>query len=142
MNRIVSSTPGRIRVRDKRLRNPARLDILEAELLKIEAINELHPNAAAGSMVVIFDPEQIDLSAFEVKVDAAADRALDASLSTENRSMKMRINRYAKVGMLGSLATSLALVAAGQKKGHAVAGGLFMACLGVHLTTHRKSLLR
>jgi hypothetical protein len=142
MNRIVSSLPGRIRIRDKRLRNPARLDRLESELLKIEAISELYPNAGAGSVVVHFDPAEIDTAAFELKIEAAVDAALEAPLSKPKRSMKMRVNRYAKAGMLGSLATSLALAATGQKRWHAVSGGLFVACLGVHLTTHRKSLLR
>lgn len=142
MNRIVSSLPGRIRVRDKRLRHPARLELLEVELWKISVITELQANAGAGSVVVNFDAEQVELATLESQVDAAVDKALDASLDKSKRSLKMRVNRYAKVGMLGSLATSLALAAAGQKRGHAVAGGVFVACLGVHLTTHRKSLLR
>ncbi|EIC30070.1 hypothetical protein Metal_2334 [Methylomicrobium album BG8] len=142
MSRIVSSLPGRIRVRDNRLRHQARLDILEVELGKIAGITELQANARAGSVVVNFDPGQVDMAFLESQVDAVVDKALDAPLAKSKRPMKMRVNRYAKVGMLGSLATSLALAATGQKRGHAVAGGLFVACLGVHLTTHRKSLLR
>ncbi|MCD2453681.1 hypothetical protein GO003_025205 [Methylicorpusculum oleiharenae] len=142
MNRIVSSIPGRIRVRDKRLRHQARLDQLEAELVTIDAIIELKANVVAGSVVINFDYDQTDTESLENKIEAAVDAALDAPLAHQKRSLKMRVNRYAKVGMLGSLATSLALAATGQKRGHAVAGGLFVACLGVHLTTHRKSLLR
>lgn len=54
----------------------------------------------------------------------------------------MQVNRYAKAGMLGSLSASLALAATGQKRLHAVTGGIFVACLGVHLGVHRRSLLR
>lgn len=142
MNRIVSSVPGRIRIRDKRLRNQERLDQLGTELAKIGAITELQANVVAGSVMVNFDYNEIDTVSLENKVEAAVDASLDAPLSHPKRSMKMRVNRYAKAGMLGSLATSLALAATGQKRGHAVAGGLFVACLGVHLSTHRKSLLR
>ncbi|MGY6277546.1 HMA2 domain-containing protein [Methylomonas sp. MgM2] len=142
MNRIVSSVPGRIRVRDKRLRHPARLDQLEAELAKIDAITELQTNVVAGSIVVNFDYERTDTLSLENKIEAAVDAALDAPMVHPKRSMKMRVNRYAKVGMLGSLATSLALAATGRKRGHTVTGGLFVACLGVHLAAHRKSLLR
>jgi hypothetical protein len=116
--------------------------MIQAGLLKIAGITELHANAGAGSVVVNFDPAQIDTGTLEAKVEAAVDAALDAPLAHPKRSMKMRVNRYAKVGMLGSLATSLALAATGQKRWHAVTGGLFVACLGVHLNTHRKSLLR
>ncbi len=129
-------------MRDKRLRHQTRLELLEVELWKLPAITELQANAGAGSVVINFDPEQVELAALESQVDAAVDKALDAPLAKTKRPMRMRVNRYAKVGMLGSLATSLALAATGQKRGHAVAGGLFVACLGVHLTTHRKSLLR
>jgi hypothetical protein len=142
MNRIVSSLPGRIRVRDKRLRNQDRLDQLESELLKIEAIISLQANDGAGSVVVNFDPSGKDASTLEAKVEAMVDAVLEAPLSHQKHSVKMRVNRYAKVGMLGSLASSLALAATGQKRWHAITGSVFVACLGVHLSTHRKSLLR
>jgi len=142
MNRIVSSLPGRIRVRDKRLRHRARLELLELDLSKLPAVTELQTNAGAGSIVVNFDAEQVDPATLENQVDAAVDKALDAPLDKPVRSMTMRVNRYAKVGMLSSLTTSLALAAVGRKRGHAIAGGVFIACLGVHLTTHNKSLLR
>jgi len=142
MSRIVSSIPGRIRIRDKRLRDPARLHQLEAGLRKIDVITGLQGNVGAGSVVLTFHSHGVDAESLEAEVEAAVDAALDAQFSHPKRSLKQRVNRYAKVGMMGSLATSLALAAAGQKRGHAVAGGLFVACLGVHLATHRKSLLR
>ena len=142
MSRIVSSLPGRIRVRDRVLRNRARLDQLEVALRRIEAVTSLQSNPGAGSVVLYFDVAQADAAALEEEVDAAVDAALAAPLPKNKRSLKMQVNRYAKVGMLGSLATSLALAATGQKKLHAVTGGLFVACLGVHLGVHRRSLLR
>jgi hypothetical protein len=79
----------------------------------------------------------------EAVIDATVDKILSAPLlPVDRRSIKRRVNRYAKAGMLGSLATSLALAAAGQKRWHAVSGGIFVACLGVHLSIYRRSLLR
>jgi hypothetical protein len=142
MNRIVSSLPGRIRIRDRQLRNPDRLSQLESVLLKYKAITSLHSNPAAGSLVVNFDASLADMAVLESEVDAAVDALLAVPLPKKPRSVKMRVNRCAKAGMLGSLATSLALAATGRKRWHAVTGGVFVACLGVHLTTHRKLLLR
>jgi hypothetical protein len=142
MSRIVSSVPGRIRIRDQALRNHARLDQLEAALIQIEDITSLQSNPGAGSVVLHFDGTRTDMAALEARIDATVDSALSTPLPKNNRSLKMRVNRYAKAGMLSSLATSLALAATGQKRWHAVSGSVFVACLGVHLSVYRRSLLR
>ena len=142
MSRIVSSVPGRIRIRDRALRNPARLDQLEAALIRIEDITSLQFNPGAGSIVLHFNGADTDVAALEAKIDATVDATLSTPLPNNNRSLKMRVNRYAKAGMLSSLATSLALAATGQKRWHAVSGSVFVACLGVHLSVYRRSLLR
>lgn len=143
MSRIVSSLPGRIRVRDKALRNQTRLDRLETELRRVDGVTSLQANAGAGSVVLCFDAARTDASALEKAVEAAVDAALAVPLGQGGTSsLKRQANRYAKAGMLGSLATSLALAAAGKKRWHAVTGGVFVACLGVHLGVYRRSLLR
>lgn len=144
MSRIVSSLPGRIRVRDSALRNQARIELIEANLIRIEDILAIDSNIKAGSIVLHFDGAKTDSTALEAKIEQAVDQALSAPLpsSRRPRSVKMQVNRYAKIGMLGSLTTSLALAATGQKRWHAVTGGIFVTCLGVHLTTHRRSILR
>lgn len=53
-----------------------------------------------------------------------------------------RLNGFAKIGMLGSLAASLALAAAGSKRLHAATGGVYLALLGIHLAVHRGRLLK
>ncbi|MDO4681574.1 MAG: hypothetical protein Q4B17_02140 [Lautropia sp.] len=58
------------------------------------------------------------------------------------RNWRKIANQVAKQGMLLSLGSSLGLVAAGSKKGHAVTGSAFVGLLGVHLAIHRKSLFR
>lgn len=144
MNRIVSSLPGRIRVRDKRLRDQARLNELKKGLAKIAAITELQGDARTGSVVVNFDPSAIEIAALETKIDSAVDKVLAEPL-TPPLLTKKRINRYSKIGMVGSLAASLALAAARRKRWrhwHALTGYLFVANLGVHLIIYRKSLFR
>jgi hypothetical protein len=145
MSRIVSSLPGRIRVRDKALRNQTRLEKLEAELRRMEGFTSLQTNLGAGSVVLHFDAARTDAATLETAVEAAVDAALAAPLAKSQAgpsSLKRQANRYAKAGMLGSLTTSLALAAVGRKRWHAVTGGVFVACLGVHLGVYRRSLLR
>lgn len=142
MTRIVSSLPGRIRVRDPALRAPDRLDLLEQTLATLEGVAGLRGNAAAGSIVLHYDAGRVDVEAFERTVDEAVDAVLAAPRRKGRHRLRNRVNRAAKLGMLGSLGTSLVLAAAGQKHWHAVAGGVFVACLGVHLAVHRKHILR
>jgi hypothetical protein len=141
VRRVVSASPGRIRIRDRALRNPGRLAALEAVLAKREGILETSTNPGAGSLVLHFDPRRISIEALETLVDTTLDRLLATPAPTGN-SRRRQINQLAKIGMLGSLATSLALLATGQKRGHAVAGALFVAGLGVHLSIYRRSIFR
>jgi hypothetical protein len=143
MSRIVSSLPGRIRVRDKALRNPACLARTESALGSLDGVVALEPNLAAGSIVLHYAPDKTDPLRLESEVDALVDTALAAPHRPPGaRSPRMQVNRYAKIGMMGSLAASLALAAAGSKRWHAITGGLFVGCLGVHLGVHRRHLLR
>jgi hypothetical protein len=144
MTRIVSSLPGRIRIRDKRLRDQSSLNELGHELLQIAAITQLKSDARTGSVVVNFDQDACDIGALETQLDAAVDAVLSgppiAPLLT-----KKSLNRYNKIAMVGSLAASLAFAAAGKRhrqRLHVLTGYLFVANLGVHLYLYRKSLFR
>ncbi len=142
MNRIVSSLPGRIRIRDKRLRDQARLNELKKELLKIAAITELKSDARTGSVVVNFDSNLIEIAALEAKLDLAVDKVLAEPVQLLT---KKQLNRYNKIAMVGSLAASLAFGVARQKRfrrWHALTGYFFVANLGVHLYLYRKTLFR
>lgn len=141
VRRVVSATPGRIRIHDRALRNPGRLADLEAALGEHEGILETSANPRAGSLVLHFDPRRLAVEKLEILVDATLDRLLATSAPT-GTSRRRKVNRLAKIGMLGSLATSFALLATGQKRGHAIAGALFVAGLGVHLGMHRHGIFR
>ena len=73
---------------------------------------------------------------------APAAPAAPASAQERHRAICHQANRWAKRGMLMSLGASLALAATGAKSGHAVLGGVFVLLLGVHLTVHRRHLLK
>ena len=73
---------------------------------------------------------------------ASVPAAPAASAQERHRAICHQANRWAKRGMLMSLGASLALAATGAKSGHAVLGGVFVLLLGVHLTVHRRHLLK
>lgn len=76
----------------------------------------------------------------ETVPDATADATADAR--RRRRSTAKRLNRLAKLGMLASLPLSLAAVAFGGKRLHAVSGGAFTLLLLAHLVIHRRHLLQ
>ena len=144
MSRIVSSLPGRIRVRDKRLRDQERLTELKKELSKITAITALQDDVRTGSIVVNFDPRAIEIAVLETRLDFAVDQVLVERL-TLPQITKKQLNRYNKIAMMGSLAASLALTTVRRKRWrrwHALTGYLFVASVAVHMIIYRKTLFR
>ena len=144
MSRIVSSLPGRIRVRDKRLRDQERLTELKKELSKITAITALQDDVRTGSIVVNFDPRAIEIAVLETRLDFAVDQVLVERLTLPPITKK-QLNRYNKIAMMGSLAASLALTTVRRKRWrrwHALTGYLFVASVAVHMIIYRKTLFR
>jgi len=142
MTRVVSSLPGRIRLRDPALRQPDRLERLCAALQAMEAVLMVEANLKAGSVVFRYDATEVDVEAVEAAVERAAEAEISRPRPAHRPSARVRINRYAKRGMLASLGASLILAAAGQKRWHILTGGAFVACLAVHLVVHRRHLVR
>ncbi len=151
MTRIVSSIPGRIRLRDSALRQPDRLERLCAALRGMDGALSVEGNGKAGSVVFCYRQGTLGVDAVESAVERVMGAKVDAVGMNANvarsrpglrPSTRVRINRYAKRGMLVSLPVSLALAAAGKKRWHAVSGGAFVACLLVHLAVHRRHLIR
>jgi hypothetical protein len=136
--------PGRIRVRDQRLRDQKRLCELKQQLSKITAITAMQDNVRTGSIVVNFDADAIDITALEALLDSAVDHVLHETLTAPPISKK-QLNRYNKVAMVGSLAASLALTVARKKhwrRWHALTGYLFVASVAAHMVIYRKTLFK
>lgn len=147
MKRIVSSVPGRLRLRDPALRCALRLDRLRGALATIAGIGAVEANLSAGSLVVRYDPARLTREAVEARIEAVAAKVLDSEPrppagERHAGTLRVRANRAAKRGMLGSLAASLLLVAMGHRRWHAFSGGLFLAFLAIHLAAHHRRLLR
>ncbi|HRP98130.1 MAG TPA: hypothetical protein PL143_17980, partial [Rhodocyclaceae bacterium] len=57
-------------------------------------------------------------------------------------TLRVRVNRVARRGMLVSLAASMLLAALGRKRWHTVTGIVFLKFLAMHLWVHRRHLVR
>lgn len=142
MTRIVAAIPGRIRIRDGGLRQPDRLQRLHGVLAELTGVTSVRTNPTNGSIIVHYDAAQVAPERMEKRLEHAVDAELAQPRDKAAIARRLRINRTAKIGMLGSLGASLALAAVGKKRWHAATGMVFVACLGVHLATHRRQLLR
>lgn len=155
--RIVSSIPGRLRIRDCSLKNPGQFEKLGTALASLNHSCSFRANPAAGSLILFYDARQCAMEEMEDAVarmvnaapsdsnvsndSAAPDASAVVSASGKRRILLRRANRYSKYVMYASLGISLALAARGARRGHALAGAVFVAALGVHLAVHRKHLL-
>lgn len=142
MTRIVSSLPGRIRLRDPALRQPDRLARLGAALEALAGVLAVEGNLKAGCLVVRYEAAGREVEAMEAAVEALVDAEFSRPRPGLRPSTRVRLNRYAKRGMAVSLGASLVLAAAGYKRWHILTGGAFVACLAVHLAVHRRHLWR
>lgn len=170
MSCIVSSIPGRIRLRHARLQSAVQCSALCGVLEKVDGVTRTTANPKAGSIVVVYDPRHCTAAAMEVALEAAVAGHGDAAWTSATApkrgttttatakaaatppsasaprlhapSTRVRVNRLAKRGMLLGLGASLALAALGNKRWHAATGLVFVACLAAHLTVHRRHLLR
>lgn len=146
---IVSSIPGRLRLRHPLLRRAQQSGDLAAKLRAIEGVLAVDLKPAAGSLLVHYDRTRCDCTWMETQVAAASQFGEDAEGASSQparrfsrRSSDREWNRLAKLGMIASLPVSLALAAAGSKKLHAIAGGVFTLLLLVHLAVHRRHLVK
>ncbi|WP_029007251.1 HMA2 domain-containing protein [Azospirillum halopraeferens] len=151
---VVSVLPGRIRLRHPGLRRPDRHDALTARLATLEGVRVAEGNPVVGSLLLVYDPAAAEPAAVLAAVRAAADAVLAPAAAqpppeptavpatpAAGRSLKWQVNRMSKVGMLTSLAATLAALGV-SKRLHARAGIVFVALSAVHTLIHRRRLLR
>lgn len=151
---IAAHIPGRLRLRDPRLRALACAEAVAARLRALDGVQAVETNALAGSIRVAYQAD--DPTAMATRVCTAVapllpdapqlrdmtERGATAQRASPGRRAAREWNRVAKLGMLASLPISLALAAAGTKKLHAVTGAAFTALLLVHLAVHRRHLTK
>ncbi|TWA61787.1 hypothetical protein FBZ84_11241 [Azospirillum baldaniorum] len=152
---IASAVPGRIRVRHPLLRRADRFQEALGRLETLDAVRVTESNPAVGSVLLSYDPAVLTPDDARSQVEALLSAVLhpaeappppDAPTSVAESKpaapeLKWRINRAAKIGMMGSMAATLAALGVG-KRVHAGFGTLFVAFMLVHMTVQRKRLFQ
>ena len=146
MSRIISSVPGRIRLRDKILRDPTKLNELKKELSQLAVFTSSQGNVRTGSLLLHFDRNSIELSTIETNIDSTVEQIIGKAPKPQVLLSKKNFTRYNKMAMLGSLGASLIALRIERRKSrirwHQLTGYLFIANLGAHLFFYRKALRR
>lgn len=152
---IASAVPGRIRVRHPLLRRTDRFQEALGRLEALDAVRVTESNPAVGSFLLSYDSaavapdearSQVETLLTAVLYPAEAPPQPDEPASVAESKpaapeLKWRINRAAKIGMVGSMAATLAALGVG-KRVHAGFGTLFVAFMLVHMTVQRKRLFQ
>lgn len=147
MIRIVSSLPGRLRLRGTALRDAVRATRLRALAAGWRHVSSVEVNPRTGSLLVCYDATRLMPARIEARILQAARQASPvappkAPAEARTGSPRVRANRWAKRGMLASLAATLLLAVGGTKRWHTLAGIAFLHALAVHLWAHRRHILR
>jgi hypothetical protein len=155
MNPVASSIPGRLRLRAPSLRAPKTLARLAAQLGALDVSCRVETNPCCGSLLLRYDTTRLAQASVEAAALAWFAPASTGSPAPQSgRAQKplrqkplrhytrtsLKLNRYAKYGMLASLGASLVYAATGATRAHALAGAVFVACLGAHMAVHRHRL--
>lgn len=106
-------------------------------------------NPKTGSILLCYDVSRIQQQDMEARVAERLAVLLGGVPAEEEPELAVpqggqtlwQMNRYAKIGMLGSLTGTLLALAVGKRL-HAAFGGLHLAFLTVHLANHRNKLLK
>ena len=145
MKRIVSGVPGRLRIKDSAFGDTDIANEVVARLKQLtpnDALLSTRINTGANSIVVHYDIDRLAPIDMQVRTEHLLVGMFGKSpIRRRRRSRRLRINRYAKIGALVSLAASLAFAATGHKRLHIIAGMVFLAFLTAHLAVFRRTLI-
>lgn len=167
---IVSALPGRLRLRHPLLRRPSRNRELADRIAALDGLRVAESSLAAGSLLVLYDPARVGRAAAEAHAAASAAAVLgtvapppqsppESAPGDETapspapaaapapaggaggQALSRRVNRAAKIGMMGSMIATIAALGVGKRL-HAGAGVVFVALMLVHMTIQRKRLFQ
>jgi hypothetical protein len=139
---IISTVSGRIRVRAPRLKNRQSAEAVRSQAAAIDGVTRVRVNPGAGSLVVTYDTRAVDTDALEERLEALCLAPAPKSARPARRTLSRHLNRATKVGMMTTLATSLAYGYLGKKKAHIGFGAAFVAFAGLHMLRYQATLVR
>ncbi|PWV63199.1 HMA2 domain-containing protein [Plasticicumulans acidivorans] len=134
---IASAIPGRIRVRDGRLKQAGFAQQVAEAAQALAGVSAVRSNPAAGSLVVHYDTAVTAEEEMEERVEA-----LCLAPYAGPRSLRARVAQASKIGMLATLVPSLAFAVSGYKKLHVLTGAGFLLFAGMHMAGYSERLLK
>jgi hypothetical protein len=144
MMTLVSDIEGRLRIRDKLLKDSYVADAARKDLLDSQGITHVSINFKVGSMLILYEPSQITRTdveniVFQWLKPVVADENEATIFRSPAPRMTMKRRKLVNTTMLSSLLVSLVLAALDAKKLHILSGLLFLSALGLHLSTKQRS---
>ena len=145
----VSDFEGRLRIRDKQLRNPVVVEALREALAESPEVYQSLANVKAGSLLVLYRHSSGIREWIMSRIGSRlqSDRGESAhpggsaqSVSASRRARAVSRRKLVHSGMLASLALSLLGAALDWKKLHLVSGILFIGVVGLHVSGKRRQL--
>lgn len=138
---LVNAVTGRLRVRSQVLRNRRLAEPIETEVRSIAGVSEVRLNPAAASLVVLYDPEQVEMETLEERLERLCSDH-EARAQKRRRDLSRQINLAGKVGMVTTLAGTIGYAYLGSKKTHERMGWAFLTFAAYHILRNRGTLLR
>lgn len=104
-------------------------------------VGNVRLNRAAASLVVHYDPAQLEMEALEERLEQLC-MERQTQVTRQRRNLSQQVNLASKVGMGAAFAGVVGTAYFGKKKVHERLGWSFLGLLGYHLLRNRRTLLR
>lgn len=146
---IASFFDGRVRIRAKALKDPAKLQMLHNLVQAQEGVLELAPNLITGSLLIHYDPEKISREQLvnaaltlqeQLGLNDADDTGKDGACSGKSGVSAGRMARRKESAALSVLYGLTVLGGFFDRRVHIVSGALFTALAAAHVYKRRNCL--
>lgn len=137
---IASTFEGRLRVRANILKAKGIAKGIQAKVEDLPGVRSTRINPAAASIIVHFDTEEVDAMTLEEEIMDICQPA--PKKKSNGKSVSTKLHQATKVGMMTTLATSVAYGFMGKKTPHIRYGAAFVVFAGMHMLKYSNRLLR
>jgi hypothetical protein len=132
---LKSSSPGRVRLREPRLKGAA-CDTIANALRELPGVNEVRSNQITGSLLVLFEASTLSVGELVKKAETLLPGSAPA-LRLSEREQRTVVKR----GMALFLGASLLSLFVSERA-HVALGGAFLVLAGLHINQNRRTFLR